>query len=182
MDMSKNGYAFTAAREGLALKPYIDSGGVKTVGLGSTQSDIWDLDRWAWDREITIEKAVEIYKEGMKKYISGVNRALTRLTIPQNQFDALVSITYNIGVGGMTGSTFMKYVNAGRPVKDIVKAVKMWNKDNGKVVQGLVNRRQQECDLFENGIYAGSGFCDLIEVDKNHKPHYNKRIRIIDYL
>lgn len=177
MDVSKQGVAELASREGLALKPYLDSVGVKTVGLGSTKSDIPDLGLWSWDREITISEAVRLYKEGLRKYVAGVNRALTKLSIPQHQFDALVSICYNIGVGGLQGSTFMRYINADKPMKDILKAIKMWNKP-----PEIMGRRQKECDLFENNIYNSGGFCDLIEVDKNHKPHYNKRIKILDYL
>lgn len=185
MELSTKGLVELASYEALILSPYLDSGGVKTVGIGSTKSDIPDLGEWSWSKEISIEEAVNLYKNGIQKYVSAVNRALTKLTIKQNQFDALVSFFFNVGTGGGTGSTAMKYVNTGRSDADVCKALKMWNKDNGHVVQGLINRRQKEADLYTNGIYNSGGMVDLVPVNPiNHHPLYNKakKIKLIDYL
>ncbi len=110
MNISNAGLIELASYECLCLKPYLDSGGEKTIGFGSTKSDIPDLYTWSWDKEITIEEAVALYKKGINKYVAGVNRALTRLEVPQTLFDALVSITYNIGIAGMAKSTFMYFI------------------------------------------------------------------------
>lgn len=180
VEISKKGLAELASREGCALTPYLDSVGVKTVGFGSTKSDIPDLALWPWDREISLEQAVSLYKQHIQKYVAGVNRALQILDIPQYQFDALVSICYNIGIGGMTGSTFMRYVNAKRSDKDVVKAIKMWNKP--PEIQG---RRQQEADLYVNGIYHSGGMVNVFPVDpKTHHPVYKKgkQINLMQYL
>jgi len=177
MELSKLGYCALANYECLCLKPYLDSGGVKTVGIGSTVSDIPDLALWDWNKEISIEEAVRLYKKGLTKYVAAVNRSLTRLEIPQTLFDALVSITYNIGTGGMAGSTFMKRVNAGESLDRIVQAMAAWNKDNGKVVQGLINRRKKEADLILKGDYGTKGLVDLVPVI-NKKPAYSKATKI----
>jgi len=190
MELSKLGYCALANYECLCLKPYLDSGGVKTVGVGSTISDIPDLPLWDWNKEISIEEAVRLYKKGLSKYVAAVNKELTRLEIPQTLFDALVSITYNIGtgntktnVGGMAGSTFMKRVNAGESLERIVQAMAAWNKDNGKVVQGLINRRKKEANLILHGDYGTKGLVDLVPV-VNKKPVYSKatKINLLDYL
>ena len=176
MELSKQGYLELASREGLALTPYLDSVGVKTVGFGSTVSDIKDLPLWAWNREISIEEAVSIYKSGLNKYVTGVNKALTLLDIPQHKFDALVSVCYNIGVAGTAKSTFMKLVNAKASDDEIVDAIMLWNKPHA-----IIGRRTKEANLFKNGVYTNDGACDLIRVDTNHHPHYDRRIDIAEY-
>lgn len=190
MELSKLGYCALANYECICLKPYLDSGGVKTIGIGSTKSDIPDLVLWDWDKEITIEYAVELYKKGLKKYIAAVNKELTRIEIPQTLFDALVSITYNIGTGntatnsgGMAGSTFMKRVNSNDSLERIVQAMALWNKDNGGVVQGLINRRAKEAKLILKGDYGTEGFVSLVPV-VNKKPVYSQsnKINLLDYL
>jgi lysozyme len=183
MNISKMGVCELASYECLCLKPYLDSGGVKTVGIGSTSSDIKDLALWSWDKELTIEEAVSIYRKGLTKYVSAVNRALTRLDIPQTLFDALVSITYNVGTGGMASSTFIKRVNAGDSLERIVEAMARWNKDNGVVVKGLVNRRAKEAKLILTGEYSSGGLVGLAPV-VNKKPVYSKAtsINLLNYL
>lgn len=183
MEISKLGICELASYECLCLKPYLDSGGVKTVGIGSTSSDIKDLALWSWDKELTIEEAVHIYVKGLAKYVSAVNRELTKLDIPQTLFDALVSICYNIGTGGMAKSTFMRRVNADDSLERIVQAMAMWNKDNGVVVKGLINRRAKEAKLILTGEYSSGGFVDLVPVI-NKKPAYNKatKVNLLSYL
>lgn len=96
MQISNDGLCELAAREGIVLSPYLDSVGVKTVGLGSTVSDIPDLPSWPWNKTITVKEAVDYYKKGLAKYEAAVNKAV-KVPIMQYQYDALVSICYNIG-------------------------------------------------------------------------------------
>lgn len=117
-EFSNKGKAFLITLEGICLSPYLDSVGVKTLGIGSTISDIPNIDDLPWDYTLTIEQALEQMNTGLKKYVDAVNSVL-QVPVTQNQFDALVAITYNIGtgkvksrVGGMAGSTFMKRINA----------------------------------------------------------------------
>jgi lysozyme len=166
-----------ASYECLCLSKYLDSGGVPTIGIGSTVSDIKDLPLWSYDKEITMEEAVEIYKKGLVKYVAAVNRALTKLSIPQTLFDALVSICYNIGTQGMATSTFMKRVNAGESLDRIVEAMARWNKDNGVVVKGLINRRAKEARLILTDQYSSGGMVGLTPV-VNKKPVYSKAVQI----
>ena len=182
MNISKEGVVELASYECLCLKPYLDSGGVKTVGVGSTVSDIKDLAAWSWDKEISIEEAVRIYQLGLAKYVSAVNKALTR-EVDQTLFDALVSICYNIGTGGMSKSTFIKRVNAGDSLERIVSAMALWNKDNGKLIKGLVNRRKKEADLILTKKYSSQGYVDLVPV-VNKKPVYSsgRKLRLLDYI
>lgn len=73
----------------------------------------------------------------------------SKVTVPltQNQFDALVSFSYNIGVNGFNGSTALTRLNAG-DTAGVGDAMKMWNKSDGRVNQGVINRRNAEVELF----------------------------------
>jgi lysozyme len=82
----------------------------------------------------------------VREYEAAVLRACT-IAPSQCQFDALVSLAWNIGIAGMSSSSVVRYHNK----KDFVNAAKsfsMWNKAGGKVVQGLVNRREAEATLY----------------------------------
>lgn len=183
MKLSKKGLIALASYEALILNLYLDSGGVKTIGIGSTSSDIKDLNSWGWDRSITIEQAVDIYQKSLVKYTAALDAAL-KVEVSQQLYDALVSITYNIGIGAMQKSTFMKRVNSRDTVKRITEAMSWFCKDNGREVKGLVNRRNKEAMLALNGDY-GDGLVALVQVDKvTHKPIYKtaKKIDISQYI
>lgn len=178
MQVSKKGYLELADREGLSQSPYLDSVGVKTVGIGMTKSDIKDLDSWSWDKELSIKECVDMYKQHVQPYANAVRKAL-KVPVQQHQFDALVSICYNIGIGGMQKSTFMKRINARMHSQDIVDAILMWDKP-----PEIKGRRRKEATMYQFGVYNNEDGCvDNIEVNpKTHKPKYKGRVRIIDYL
>ncbi len=182
MKMSKNGIIELANYEAMSNSVYLDSGGVRTIGIGMTLSEIPDIASWAWDKYLTDVECVGLYIKSLVKYENALNKVLL-VEIPQHQYDALVSITYNIGTGGMAGSTFMKRLNKGDSPESVVSAMKAWNKDNGKVIKGLVNRRNAEGVVFLTGEYQNDGTVTHIEVDpRTHKPHYRGRVDISDCL
>lgn len=180
--ISKEGIVELGNYEALANQCYLDSGGVKTVGIGLTVSDIPDIASWPWAKTITDQEAVDLYLKALKKYDQAVQRALkVKVTAPQ--FDSLVSITYNIGIAGMQGSTFMKRVNARAPAKDVVTAMSWWNQDNGKVIQGLINRRRAEGIVYTTGEYKNDNTVAKISVaPMTHRPVYRGRVNIMQYL
>ncbi len=181
MEISKQGLIELANYEALAHTKYIDSGGVQTIGIGMTVSEIKDIKSWPWDKELSTQECVEMYANSIKKYQDAVNKAL-KVPVEQHQFDVLVSITYNIGTGGMAGSTFMRRINAKDSPERIVSAMKAWNKDNGKVVKGLINRRNAEGVVYLTGKYKNDGTVGLIVVNSAHKPVYKGRVSIEEYL
>lgn len=181
MITSKEGLIELANYEALSHTKYIDSGGVQTIGIGMTVSEIKDIKSWPWNKALTTRECVDMFANAVKKYENAVNNAL-KVPVLQHQFDVLVSITYNIGVGGMAKSTFMRRINAKESPDKVVAAMKMWNKDNGRLVKGLVNRRNFESDLFLSGKYLNNGTVGLIKVNNAHKPVYSGRISIKEYL
>jgi lysozyme len=96
---------------------------------------------------ITQAKADELLKSGVESFVSGVNKILKR-TPTQNQFDAMVSLCYNIGVGAFQGSTLIKKFNAGDTAAASEQFL-VWNKAGGSVSNGRTNRRKDEKALFD---------------------------------
>lgn len=187
--ISNKGLAELCSYEAWASKPYLDSGGVKTWLFGATDSDIKKLSSVPWTQEETIEFGIEMLRKHVQKYVDAVNSELD-VDITQEQFDALVSITYNIGTGntkndtgGMAGSTFMKRVNAKATASSVVSAMAAWNKDNGRVIQGLVNRRKKEGELYQYGKYTSDWKCARIVANPtSHKPSYSGTVNLKPYL
>lgn len=130
--------------EGLRLVAYLDSVGVWTIGYGDTGPDV------VKGLTITKEQAEERLRKRLVEFEGYVNRYV-KVKLTQNQFDALVSLVYNIGPTNFNSSTLLLKLNAG----DYVGAADqflVWNKGrvNGKlvVIKGLVNRRRKERELF----------------------------------
>lgn len=125
----------TAYQEALGNGKY----DIPTIGWGSTEGvkmgDIW-----------TVAQAEEALRKEISKFEDGVSKAIT-FTPTQNQFDAMVSLSYNIGIAGFTGSTVLRKANAG-DYQAASQAFNLWNRAQGQVLQGLVSRRAQEAALF----------------------------------
>jgi lysozyme len=119
---------------------YRDSGGVWTIGYGHTkgvkQGDV-----------VNDYGALKFLAEDLAWAEAAVNKALDGYKLTQNQFDSLVSLTYNIGATGFAGSTVVKRIKAGDNI-GAAEALTWWNQDNGSVVPGLVSRRAREKALF----------------------------------
>jgi len=146
MKLSENGYKLICEFEGLKLKPYLCSAKVPTIGYGNTYYPDGKKVTLL-DNPITKEYAFEIFKDIADKFAKRVNERLTK-PVTQNQFDAMVSFAYNIGTGAFTTSTLLKKVNVNPNDLSIRNEFMKWTKAGGKVVQGLVNRRQKEADVY----------------------------------
>lgn len=144
MTTSEKGVAFIAKEEGLVLTAYQDSVGVWTIGYGSTMYE--DGSKVKKGDKITKERAISLFRNTLKKYEAQVNKSITR-PINQNQFDACVSLCYNIGASGFAGSTVVKRINANPCDPTIADAFKMWRNAGSK--KGLLlARRTREAALY----------------------------------
>ena len=146
--VSTSGMALICSFEGLKLKAYDDGVGVWTIGFGTT---IYPNGIKVKKGDTCTEAQAKAYMaHDLKKFESAVNSAVT-VSINQNQFDALVSLAYNIGTSGFKNSTLVKKLNAG-DIRGAAAQFDVWNKGGGKVMQGLVNRRAVERKLFEKAL------------------------------
>jgi lysozyme len=142
--MDSKGIDFLVNEEGLILHPYKDSVGVPTIGVGCTYYEDGTKVKMT-DPAITRERAIALFKNVLKNYETTV-WSVTRDDINQNQFNALVSICFNIGVAGFKGSTLLKKVNASVSDPSIADAFKMWKNAGGKPL--LLGRRTREAALY----------------------------------
>ena len=143
MKLSKKGLDFIAKEEGLRLHAYLDQVGIPTIGYGSTFYE--DGTKVKIGDRISRERADQLLVNIAKQFENGVNKGLKR-EVNQNQFDALVSLSFNIGVAGFLGSTVLKRVNTDPCDPSIRQAFEMWRNAGGKPI--LLKRRQREADLY----------------------------------
>ena len=140
-ELDKAGLDFLISEEGLRTKVYRDSAGIPTIGIGFTHYT--DGRRVTMkDPDINIADALTMFYAIVTPYERAV-WSMTRDDITQNQFNALVSIVYNIGIAGFKGSTLLKRVNENPNDPAIKAAFEMWQKP--KV---LLKRRKREWALY----------------------------------
>jgi|GEM_PF-2726635 len=148
MTLSKKGIEFISSHEQFKEIKYRDVGGNETIGYGHLI-----LDGEKYPKPITKEDATKLLEKDIKFAISAVNEAVT-VPLKQNEFDALVSLTFNIGIGAFKSSTILKIINSGKPIA--IDDFKVWNKVNGQTNQGLSIRRQDEFKLYEKEDYEAA--------------------------
>ena len=142
--INKIGLKLIAKFEGCYLQAYLCPANVWTIGIGTT---IYPNGvKVKKGDKCTLEQAHEYLAHDMIEFEKTVNDSV-KVPLSQNQFDALVSLAYNIGSGAFKNSTLLKKLNA----KDYAGAADqflVWNKGGGKVLKGLVRRRDAERALF----------------------------------
>tara|TARA_B100000214_G_C23940474_1_gene615454 strand:+ start:302 stop:751 length:450 start_codon:yes stop_codon:yes gene_type:complete len=142
MQTSKEGIALIKKFEGCKLESYKCAAGVWTIGYGSTNGVTEGM-------SISQERADMLLMEDIEKFENAVND-LVKVDLKQNQFDALVSWTFNLGPTNLKNSTLLKVLNSTHvDWADIPHQIQRWNKAGGKVLEGLVRRREAEALLFE---------------------------------
>jgi len=136
--------------EGCILHAYQDDAGVWTIGIGST---LYSNGKHIMKGDvITLDYAFELLKWEVNNKTAAVSGLLHNVVLNQNQFDALVSLTFNIGVAGFANSTVLKRVKNNPNDSTIADAFLMWDKihKDGQLVEneGLKHRRQNEIKLY----------------------------------
>lgn len=140
MQVSENGVRLVAKYEGCRLQAYKCPAGVWTIGYGHT-AGVKEGDTLP-----SQESALVLLKQDLAKYGASVNACVQkgqiRFPLTQNQFDALTSFCYNCGAGSL--ATLVR----GRSPAEVADSILKYNKGGGKVLPGLVRRRQEERELF----------------------------------
>lgn len=132
--------------EGFRAIAYLCPANVWTIGYGTTRINGKAV---KGGMKITTTEAEQFLEEDLKQYETCVNQNVL-VQLSQNQFDALVCLVYNIGVGNFSRSTLLKVLNTGNYALAAQEFSK-WNKAGGKVVSGLTRRRAAEKELFIKG-------------------------------
>ena len=139
MKISQEGIDLIKHFEGCELESYRCSANVLTIGYGTTKNVVEGMKISQHQAEELLMKDLEEFEEYVEDLID--------VPLEQNQFDALVAWTYNLGPTNLKTSTLRKVLNKGA-YDDVAEQIKRWNKANGKVLKGLVRRRNAEADLF----------------------------------
>jgi GH24 family phage-related lysozyme (muramidase) len=135
--------------EGLELRAYQDAVGVWTIGYGHT-SAAGPPTVYA-GQTITEQEAETILKRDLNLFENGV-RDLVAVPVNSNQFSALVSFSFNVGLGALRNSTLLRKLNAG-DYQGAANELPRWTKAGGRTLPGLVRRRDAERALFLSQNY-----------------------------
>lgn len=139
MKATNNAIEIIKKNEGLKLTAYLDVVGVPTIGWGSTRGVKMGM-------TITRQQAEELLRKDVQVAENDVNSH--NIALNQNQYDALVSFTFNLGGGNLRSSTLLKKIKA-NPCDPTIRAeFDRWVYAGGKVMNGLVKRRKEEAELY----------------------------------
>lgn len=140
-DISKRGITLIKNFEGFSPYVYLDAAGLPTIGFGHLikEGEIIDV-------PLLGKRAEELLKKDLQWSVDAVNRHVN-VPLTQNQFDALVSLTFNIGSGALKRSTLLREVNAENHY-NVRKQFKRWVFAGGKRLKGLERRRKAEAVLY----------------------------------
>ena len=147
MHISEEGLALIKHFEGCPtddegnVVAYQDAVDIWTIGYGHTKG-VQEGDKWTQEKAdfMLWRELEEEYENYIKDYV--------HVPLNQNQFDALCSWVYNLGPANLKKSTMLKKLNNGE-YDEVPAQIKRWNKAGGKVLEGLVRRREAEALMFE---------------------------------
>lgn len=158
---SENIKNYIKDKEELKLSAYLCPANVWTIGWGHTKTARKGM-------IITIEEAEKLFCDDLNPCENAINKLVT-VPINQNQFDALVSFVFNVGVGAFRNSTLLRLLNQGN-YNAAALQFKRWNKANGVVLAGLSRRRKYEEDLFVTPVIDDLNIIKPINVTIKEEP------------
>lgn len=163
MNISNKGLELIKSYEGCRLSAYKCPAGVWTIGYGHTQGVYGGM-------VISQAQADQFLFEDVQRFVNAVNQYQARFNFNQNEFDALVSFTYNCGAGSL--ANVMSCCNT---KQEIAEECKLYNKGGGVVLAGLVRRREEEYKLFMSGSSSSSSSSSYHE---DGEFFFNTKVRI----
>lgn len=166
MNISENGLRLIESVEGKKNRMYLDSGGAPTIGIGHLLTkderssgkirlkydNPHNNESVKYEGGLTDEQVYALLRSDLVSVESIINIGV-KVPLNQNQFDALCSFAFNVGVNAFANSTLLKKLNNGEYAA-VPDQLLRWTKDNGRTVAGLVNRRSTEI-LMWNGNWNG---------------------------
>lgn len=147
--INQAGIALIKKYEGFRAKPYLCPARIPTIGYGATYYPNGSKVTMN-DREITEPQAQAMLIDHLSDFVKHVNRYTTDINLTDNQFSALVSFAYNVGIGALQKSTLLKKVRTNPSDKSIHNEFLKWSNANGKQLAGLLKRRTEESYLYHS--------------------------------
>lgn len=143
--LNKRSLDLIKTSEGWKACAYNDVAGILTIGYGHK---VKSGERYKIGTCISETEGADLLKNDVSTASRCIDR-IVKVDLNDNQYGALSSWAYNVGCGNVQSSTLVRLLNQGDKAS-VCSELKRWNKAGGKVVQGLVVRRQAECDLFNS--------------------------------
>ena len=145
MKTSEEGKTLIKKFEGCKLRTYLDAVDVPTIAYGRTKDvKIGDI--------CTQQQAEDWLEEELVEYEGYVNEAV-KVELTQPQFDSIVSWTYNLGPSNLNRSSMLRVLNAS-DYDNVPEQIMRWNKAGGRVLAGLVRRREAEAEMFKGNDWS----------------------------
>jgi len=135
--------------ENCKLKAYTDSVGIWTIGYGNTVYE--NGKRVKEGDSISLNRANELFENIADMVVSDVNLVIKGTSLFQNQFDSLISFTWNEGIEHLKESTLLKKILLNPKDESIETEFLKWVYAGGKELKGLLNRRKSEWHLYHFG-------------------------------
>lgn len=170
MNISNRGLDLIKSFEGCMLTAYkpVQTEQDYTIGWGHYGSDVYA------GMSITQAQADQFLFEDVQRFVNAVNQYQVRFNFNQNQFDALVSFTYNCGEGSL--AAVMSCCNT---KKEIAEECKLYNKSSdGQILNGLVRRREEEYKLFMSESNNNTNNNDGYSYAEKGEYFFNTRVKI----
>lgn len=142
-NINEIGLALIKQFEGCKLSAYKCPAGVWTIGYGSTGAHVYE------GLKITQEQADDLLRKDLLRFEEGVSKLCP--VASDNQFSALVSFAFNLGLGSLQTSTLRRMHNEGN-YEAAAGQFTRWNKAKGKVLNGLTRRREAEARLYRSKV------------------------------
>jgi len=148
MQISDKGIALIKHHEGVRLKPYQDCVKLWTVGVGHLIGDGKSLSP-EWNKVFTMEEVDGILRKDLARFEQGVSK-FCPVQLTQGEFDALISFSFNLGLGVLQRSTLRQKILR-NDKKGAAEEFTKYVRAGGKIIKGLVTRRNDEKQLFLGG-------------------------------
>lgn len=165
MNIGSKGLELIKSFEGCRLTAYRCLANVLTIGWGHTKNVHEGM-------KITQDEADRLLHEDVQIYVNAVNQYQARFNFNQNEFDALVSFTYNCGIGSLQAVMYCCNTK-----KEIAEECKLYNKGGGVVLAGLVRRREAEYNLF-NSSFGSDNNSTGSSYKEDGTYYFNTRVKI----
>lgn len=133
--------------EGYSSKPYLCPSGIPTIGYGNTR--YLSGERVTMDDKAVTKKFAEKMLLDTIKDVEKQVKSVLDVKLNEHQLAALISFTYNVGIGNLSKSTLLSWINQRPSLEMIPSEFLRWNKSKGRVLNGLVHRREAEVALWE---------------------------------
>lgn len=143
--LSEEGVEFLIKEEGERFTAYRCQAGVLTIGIGHTGKEVIE------GMKISKDQSRELLKKDLEKFEKVLNK-IVKVEITQYQFDALISLMFNIGVYAFEKSTLIKKINSNADILEVEKEFRKWKIGGGKILLVLQKRREREIKLYRGEL------------------------------